>query len=108
MEGAGAVLAVNGLKVFLPAESRILLEGVTVDFAETALEAGLKFFAVRSEDYDLVFSKAIESDPRYRPLQNSRSLPKAWSACGKICKPVNGSVATARFWASRSWMPAIV
>ncbi|MFA6902499.1 MAG: iron-sulfur cluster assembly accessory protein [Gallionellaceae bacterium] len=34
----------NGLKVFLPAESRILLEGVTVDFVETAVESGFSFF----------------------------------------------------------------
>lgn len=33
----------NGLKVFLPAESRLLLEGVTIDFIDTALESGLSF-----------------------------------------------------------------
>jgi iron-sulfur cluster assembly accessory protein len=39
-----AVLDINGLKIFLPAESRLLLEGFTVDFVETAAEAGLRFF----------------------------------------------------------------
>jgi iron-sulfur cluster assembly accessory protein len=39
-----AALEVNGLKVFLPVESRLLLEGYTVDFVETAAEAGLRFF----------------------------------------------------------------
>jgi iron-sulfur cluster assembly accessory protein len=39
-----ATLVVNGLKVFLPSESRQLLEGLTVDFVETAAEAGLRFF----------------------------------------------------------------
>jgi len=38
-----AVLESNGIKVFLPAESRILLEGVTVDFADTAMSTGLTF-----------------------------------------------------------------
>jgi iron-sulfur cluster assembly accessory protein len=38
-----AVLDVNGVKVFLPAESRILLTGMTIDFTDTMLEAGLKF-----------------------------------------------------------------
>ena len=38
-----AVLEHNGLKLFLPAESRLLLDGVTVDFAETATESGLVF-----------------------------------------------------------------
>jgi len=38
-----ATLESNGVKVFLPAESRILLEGVTVDFADTAMATGLSF-----------------------------------------------------------------
>lgn len=33
----------NGLPVFLPAESRLLLEGVTIDFADTLQESGLTF-----------------------------------------------------------------
>lgn len=38
-----AVLDYNGMKLFLPAESRLLLDGVTVDFADTPLESGLVF-----------------------------------------------------------------
>lgn len=38
-----AVLECEGVKVFLPAESRILLEGVTVDFKDSAMETGLSF-----------------------------------------------------------------
>ena len=38
-----ATLDWNGLKVFLPVESRLLLEGVTVDFVETAVESGFSF-----------------------------------------------------------------
>lgn len=38
-----AVLESNGVKVFLPAESRILLEGVTVDFQDSAMSTGLTF-----------------------------------------------------------------
>jgi iron-sulfur cluster assembly protein len=37
-------LDVNGLAVFLPAESRLLLEGVTIDFADTPTQTGLTFF----------------------------------------------------------------
>ncbi|WP_119154746.1 HesB/IscA family protein [Caldimonas tepidiphila] len=33
----------EGLRIFLPADSRLLLEGVTIDFAETATSAGLSF-----------------------------------------------------------------
>lgn len=35
------VFEVSGLKFFLPAESRILLDGVTIDFTETATSSGL-------------------------------------------------------------------
>ena len=38
-----AVLDSNGVKLFLPAESRIMLEGVTVDFTDTAMSTGLSF-----------------------------------------------------------------
>ena len=34
-EPGEAVVDRNGIKLFLPAESRILLDGVTIDFAET-------------------------------------------------------------------------
>lgn len=36
-------LSVNGLRLFLPAESRLLLDGVTVDFADTPMQSGLTF-----------------------------------------------------------------
>lgn len=42
MEG-DSELGVNGLRVFLPAQSRLLLDGVTVDFADTPLQSGLTF-----------------------------------------------------------------
>ena len=41
---ADSELNVNGLRLFLPVESRLLLDGVTVDFAETATSSGLSFF----------------------------------------------------------------
>ena len=41
-EGDAAV-EVSGLKLFLPAESRILLDGATIDFKDTPLESGLTF-----------------------------------------------------------------
>lgn len=33
----------NGIRLFLPAESRILLDGVTIDFADTPSQTGLVF-----------------------------------------------------------------
>lgn len=38
-----AVIERNGVKLFLPAESRLLLDGVTIDFADTASQTGLVF-----------------------------------------------------------------
>jgi iron-sulfur cluster assembly accessory protein len=35
---------VNGLRLFLPAESRLMLDGVTIDFADTPTQSGLTFF----------------------------------------------------------------
>ncbi|MGB8364064.1 MAG: HesB/IscA family protein [Rhizomicrobium sp.] len=42
-EPGEAVVDRNGIKLFLPAESRILLDGVTIDFAETTSQTGLVF-----------------------------------------------------------------
>ena len=39
----------NGLRVFLTAESRLLLDGVTVDFTESALQSGLSFINPNAE-----------------------------------------------------------
>jgi iron-sulfur cluster assembly accessory protein len=38
-----AVYEHKGLRLFLPAESRLLLQGVTVDFADTPTQTGLVF-----------------------------------------------------------------
>lgn len=38
-----SVVIVNGVKLFLPAESRLLLDGVTIDFADTPTSSGLTF-----------------------------------------------------------------
>jgi len=38
-----ATLDWNGLKLILPAESRLLLDGVTIDFADTPTASGLTF-----------------------------------------------------------------
>lgn len=38
-----SVFESNGVKLFLPAESRLLLDGVTIDFADTLMNSGLSF-----------------------------------------------------------------
>lgn len=38
-----AVVVIQGLKLFLPVESRLLLQGVTMDFKDTPLQSGLVF-----------------------------------------------------------------
>lgn len=42
-EAGDAVVERNGLRLFLPAESRILLDGVTIDFTDTPSQTGLVF-----------------------------------------------------------------
>lgn len=42
-EAGDAVYEHNGMRLFLPAESRLLLQGVTVDFADTPTQTGLVF-----------------------------------------------------------------
>ncbi len=42
-EPGEVVVEHNGIKLFLPTESRILLDGVTIDFADTATQTGLVF-----------------------------------------------------------------
>jgi iron-sulfur cluster assembly accessory protein len=42
-EPGDAVVETGGVKLFLPAESRILLDGVTIDFADTPAQTGLVF-----------------------------------------------------------------
>ncbi len=39
-----AALDVNGLTLLLPAESRLLLDGVTIDCVDTPTQSGLSFF----------------------------------------------------------------
>lgn len=43
-QAGDAEIGVNGLRLFLPAESRLLLDGVTVDFADSPAQTGLSFF----------------------------------------------------------------
>ncbi|MEP9356666.1 iron-sulfur cluster assembly accessory protein [Xanthobacter sp. KR7-65] len=38
-----AVVEKDGVRLFLPAESRLLLDGVTIDFTDTAAKTGLVF-----------------------------------------------------------------
>lgn len=41
--GEESVLEHNGIRIFLPQESRLLLAGVTIDFADTPMQTGLVF-----------------------------------------------------------------
>lgn len=46
-EPGDAVVEGNGFKLFLPTESRVLLEDVTIDFADSAAQTGLVFVSPR-------------------------------------------------------------
>ncbi|HEV6966799.1 iron-sulfur cluster assembly accessory protein [Roseateles sp.] len=62
-------LAVNGLRVFLPAESRLMLDGVTVDFADTPTQSGLTFV-----NPNAAACGCSTSDPAKPPTQAAVSL----------------------------------
>lgn len=42
-------LEINGLRLFLGAESRLMLDGITIDFVETATQSGLSFIDPNKE-----------------------------------------------------------
>jgi iron-sulfur cluster assembly accessory protein len=42
-DAGDAVIERNGFRLFLPAESRLLLDGVTIDFADTPMQSGFVF-----------------------------------------------------------------
>ncbi|WP_201493769.1 HesB/IscA family protein [Rubrivivax sp. A210] len=65
-----AELAVNGLRIFLPAESRLLLDGVTVDYTESALQSGLSFINPNAA----ACGCSTADSPAQRPAQASVSL----------------------------------
>jgi iron-sulfur cluster assembly accessory protein len=46
-EAGDAVVDGNGFKLFLPTETRVLLDGVTIDFADSAAQTGLVFQSPR-------------------------------------------------------------
>lgn len=51
----------NGLSLFLPAESRLLLDGVTIDFVDRPTQSGLTFFNPKQEA--CACSSAAEAAP---------------------------------------------
>lgn len=46
------VIEKNGVKLFLPAESRLLLDGVTIDFTDTLMSSGLTFIDPKAASCD--------------------------------------------------------
>jgi iron-sulfur cluster assembly accessory protein len=71
-QGTDSELAVNGLRLFLTAESRLLLDGVTIDFTETPTSAGLSFINQNAETCGC--SSAAAPGAAARPAEVSVSL----------------------------------
>ena len=59
-----AVLESNGVKLFLPAESRILLEGITIDFNDTAMATGLSFIDPNKQSCACSSSESSSAPPK--------------------------------------------
>jgi iron-sulfur cluster assembly protein len=58
-----AVFDCGGIKFFLPAESRLLLDGVTIDFAESQAESGLVFRDPKSVSCGCKSAEGVASEP---------------------------------------------
>ncbi|MDA8225559.1 MAG: iron-sulfur cluster assembly accessory protein [Betaproteobacteria bacterium] len=59
-----AVFDRDGLRLFLPAESRLLLEGATIDFVDTMTESGLSFILPHGGSCGCSSASAGASDGR--------------------------------------------
>jgi iron-sulfur cluster assembly accessory protein len=59
-----ARLAVGDLNVFLPVESRLLLDGVTVDFSDTPLQSGLTFINPNAANCGCSTTTGVDSASR--------------------------------------------
>lgn len=62
MKGDSVVVA-RGIKLFLPAESRLLLEGVTIDFVDTPTKTGLSFINPNAAPCGCSSSSVASLDP---------------------------------------------
>jgi iron-sulfur cluster assembly accessory protein len=63
-----AVLEQQGMRLFLPGETRRLLDGVTVDFAETSTQSGLIFHDPKANGSNCSSSNSVVSlDSLFRP-----------------------------------------
>ncbi len=57
-----AVVDISGMKFFLPAESRLLLDGVTVDFVDSPLQTGFVFHDPKAKSCGCSSEKAPPVD----------------------------------------------
>ncbi len=64
-----AVVERDGIRFFLPAESRLLLDGVTIDFAETATTSGFLFHNPNAANGGCKANDAV--DPAIAAFANS-------------------------------------
>jgi iron-sulfur cluster assembly accessory protein len=76
--GGDAELQVGELRLFLPATSRLLLDGVTVDFADTPTQSGLTFFNPNAEacGCSTADTPARQRRPRCRCRRSSAGRPE--------------------------------
>ena len=63
-------LLVNGVKLFLPAESRMLLNGVTIDFIENAVQSGLTFIDPKAAGCGCKSSAAAAPDAELTQIRD--------------------------------------
>jgi len=70
-QSGDSVIDINGLRLFLPAQSRLLLDGVTMDFLDTPTQTGLAFLDPKQSACGCSSAEGSSTQP---PAQASVSL----------------------------------
>lgn len=76
-------LDLHGVKLFLPAESRLMLDGVTMDFADTPTQSGLSFFNPNAAACGCASSGDAASAPAQATVALSTITRRSAAAAGR-------------------------
>jgi iron-sulfur cluster assembly accessory protein len=86
-----AEIELSGLKVFLPATSRLLLAGVTIDFADTPTQTGLVFRDPKAAAGACGRTAAAGSLPAALPAEGSVTVASIGRRAASPPRPVRPS-----------------
>lgn len=73
------IVVASGLRLFLPAQSRILLEGATIDFKDTLTESGLTYITPNAAQCGCSGESSSTDKPPYQGVVNVMSIQRKTS-----------------------------